>query len=70
MGRKPVQYTVTSYVMFEDGRTLPFNNLKDNEKKEIFEVWKKRLSKSVSDYCQTHPGTFSTLPGKNIEEEG
>ena len=37
------------------------------EKERMRSAMRERLSKSISEYCKNHPGTFAKLPGKVIE---
>lgn len=68
MGRSPAKYKVSCYVIFEEtGRTVPFEDLNEEEKKKAFDVWEERLGKAISEYCQANPGTFSKLPGERID---
>ena len=65
---KKNKYTATCYVIFTDnGTTVPFNELTAEEIKAICRSWSERLSRSMSDYCQSHPGAFATIPGKLIK---
>ena len=66
MARK-TEYTVTCHVIYEDGRTAPLESLSPEELEALKKRMSERLSRSMSEYCQTHPGVFSTIPGKMKE---
>lgn len=68
MGRKSTTYTVTCHVIYEDGTTAPFESLSPQEHEALLKRMSERLSRTMSEYCQTHPGTFATIPGKMKED--
>ena len=67
MARKATQYQAFCYVMIDDDKTVPLEELTAEEKERMHSAMRERLSNSISEYCKNHPGTFAKLPGKVIE---
>ena len=67
MARKATQYQEFCYVMVDNDKTVPLEELTAEEKERMRSAMRERLSKSISEYCKNHPGTFAKLPGKVIE---
>ena len=68
MGRKPTKYKTSCFVInLDTGKTTPLEELSEKEKEDMRATWSERLSRSMSEYCQTHTGVFATIPGTIIK---
>lgn len=60
MAKKPM-YTVESYLLYEDGTTVPFNSLTEEEKEAWRQRASERLSKAMTRYFEAHPDEYEKL---------
>ena len=51
------------YMILPDGRTVPFDELTQEQREAFRERAVKRLSERMSDYYTQHPAEYSRLPG-------
>lgn len=60
---KKINYTAECFLIYSDtGKVVAFDDLDPEELKRVRSIIAERFGKAVSDYCQLHPGTFSTIP--------
>lgn len=54
-------YTVRCFLTREDGKTVPFENLAEEEKSEVFSKMSERLGENMSRYFNQHPSEYESL---------
>ena len=69
MAGKRREITVRSFVIMPDGRTVPVEDLTDEERAEWHRRQLQRLSEAMSDYYTQHPEEYAKLTcGRLVEE--
>ncbi len=59
-----------SYMVYPDGRTVPFNSLTAEEKAEWWERTAKRIGQAITDYVNRHPEHYELVRNALLESGG
>ncbi|MBQ8503029.1 MAG: hypothetical protein IJ491_01995 [Clostridia bacterium] len=55
------EYTVKSFLDKENGESVDFYSITQEEKKDVFASWRKRLSENMSRYYSQHLDEYEKL---------
>lgn len=69
MSGKRREITVRCFVIMPDGRTVPVEDLTDEERAEWHRRQLQRLSEAMSDYYTQHPEEYAKLTCGHVVEE-
>lgn len=58
---KKAELSFVCYMILEDGSTVPFEDLTEEQRQRFRESAKERLSARMSDYYTQHPTEFEAL---------
>lgn len=59
-----------SYMVYPDGRTVPFESLSTAEKAECWERIAKRIGQAITDYVNRHPEHYELVRNALLESGG
>ncbi|MBR5094473.1 MAG: hypothetical protein IK095_05210 [Oscillospiraceae bacterium] len=62
--KKREEIRVVGYLILEDGRTVPMDEITPEERERWIAACQKRLSQRMSDYYTQHPEEYARLCGE------